>query len=112
VAKAIDQRLTERTRFGSAGFYVESRMDPQNVQWDLGTKLAIQGDDKIVASRRGRYGDPVAWNDFWVTRVLADESAYDPAYGSAGLGHANFAGSSAAPESPALGSDGKAVVAG
>jgi hypothetical protein len=47
-----------------------------------------------------------------VTRVLADGSAYDSAYGSAGLGHANWGGYSASPIALALDSDGRAVVAG
>jgi uncharacterized delta-60 repeat protein len=96
--------------FGANGFYIDSRMDPPS-NLAQGTELAIQGDDKIVASGVGMFGDPVAHNDFYITRVLADGSSYDASYGTNGLGHADFGGGDTAC-ALALAPDGKAVVAG
>jgi uncharacterized delta-60 repeat protein len=104
--------------FGSSGFYVESRMSTGGGLGPAGPILAIQPDDKLVltghgmsASANGSIPQAPDYFDFIVTRVLADGSSYDPAFGSAGLGQANLGGQSG-PAAVTLAPDGKIVVTG
>jgi uncharacterized delta-60 repeat protein len=94
------------TSFGTGGFYAESRM--QQGDW-----MVIQpADDKIVAVGNGRPNGSFDGN-FWVTRVLADGSSYDPSFGTSGLAEANFNNSAGNhPDACALAPDGKIVVTG
>jgi len=95
--------------FGSGGVYTESRMD-------YATSMMIQpADDEIVAVGDGWVNGTADLN-FWVTRVLADGSSYDPTFGTNGLAEANFnnARTERSVYSPvgALAPDGKIVVTG
>jgi uncharacterized delta-60 repeat protein len=93
------------TTFGSGGFYTDPRLD-------YGTSMLIQpADDKIVAVSNGWTGTTRDAN-FWVTRVLADGSSYDPTFGTNGLGEANFGATGGYPNSVALAPDTKIVVTG
>jgi hypothetical protein len=75
--------------------------------------MVIQpADDKIVAVGNGRVNGMLDGN-FWVTRVLADGSSYDPSFGTSGLAEANFNnGAGNSPVACALAPDGKIVVTG
>jgi uncharacterized delta-60 repeat protein len=91
--------------FGTAGVYTESRML-------YGTSMAIQpADDEIAAVGNG--WPNANWDhNFWVTRVLADGSSFDPTFGTNGLAEANFNSTGGFPTSVALAPDGKIVVTG
>jgi uncharacterized delta-60 repeat protein len=95
--------------FGTGGVYADSRLD-------YATSMVVQpSDDKIVAIADGWVNGTSDLN-FWVTRVLADGSSYDPAFGTNGLAEANFnnASTERLSFSPvgATAPDGKIVVTG
>ncbi len=93
------------TSFGASGIYTESRMAG-------GTSMVIQpADDKIVAVGQG-WVNGKSDGQFWVTRVLADGSAYDSTFGINGLTEANFNMATGGPTSVALDPGGKIVVTG
>ena len=92
------------TTFGINGVYSESRM----VSFD---SIVIQPtDDDIVAVGAGLVNGQVDF-DFWVTRVLADGSAYDSNFGANGLSEANFPLGSG-PTSVVLDPSGRILVTG
>ena len=65
------------TTFGTGGFYTDSRMD-------LGASMVIQPNDEIVAVASG-WVNGGRDHQFYVTRVLANGSSYDPTFGTNGL---------------------------
>jgi uncharacterized delta-60 repeat protein len=92
--------------FGSAGVYTEPRMSMAS------TLLVQPTDDKLIAVGEGRLNG-VREPNFWVTRVLADGSSYDPNFGTNGLTEANFNLTTVyAPPPGALAPDGKIVISG
>lgn len=112
---------TPADSFGIGGFYVESRMSLNSTTsgGPVGTWMVVQPDDKVIltglgrdANQSGTLAPDPDYSDYWVTRVLADGSSYDPNYGVSGLGHANIGVSGVRPFSMALGPDGKVVVTG
>jgi uncharacterized delta-60 repeat protein len=90
--------------FGAGGTYTDARMS-------FGTSMVIQPDDKIVAVANG-YSNGSRNYQYLVTRVLADGSGYDPAFGTAGLGTAFANDTQGWPSSVALAPDGKIVTTG
>jgi uncharacterized delta-60 repeat protein len=94
------------TTFGAGGVYA----DPE-----LGEtfSIAIQSDDEIVSIGKEMLSNGTLSPQFWVTRILADGSSYDPTFGTNGLAEATL--SSTATETPyavTLTPDGKIVVTG
>jgi uncharacterized delta-60 repeat protein len=88
--------------FGTNGVYSESRLS------GIGSIVIQPADDKIVVVADGLINGKVDSN-FWVTRVLADGSAYDPTFGTNGLSEAN---SNSGPSSVALDPSGRILVTG
>jgi uncharacterized delta-60 repeat protein len=96
------------TSFGSRGIYTDNRM------YQASGMVIQPADDKIVAVAIGDVNGSLSPH-FWVTRVLANGSAYDPTFGTNGLAEANFNSGTSFGERPstaALAPDGKIVVTG
>jgi uncharacterized delta-60 repeat protein len=88
------------TSFGTSGVYTDSRVRDFEA-------MAIQpADDKIVAV--AGLGTP--GGQLWVTRVLADGSAYDPSFATNGLGETAFSKGSNSQASIALDPAGRVLV--
>ena len=92
------------TSFGTDGLYTDSRLADA-------TAMVIQPNDEIVAVGQG-WVNGKSDSQFWVTLVVANGSAYDPTFGTNGLGEANFNMSTSGPKSVALGPDGNIVLTG
>ena len=95
------------TTFGTSGVYSDGRM----TEFD---SIVVQPtDNKIVAVGRAWINGQFDYN-FWVTRVLADGSAYDSGFGTNGLSEANFNNSPyySSPSSVALDSSARILVTG
>jgi uncharacterized delta-60 repeat protein len=91
------------TSFGTSGVYTDSRLR------DFDAMVIQAFDDKIVAvtafPNTGDY-------ELYVTRVLADGSAYDPSFGTNGLGETVFGKAPYSLASVALDPAGRVLVSG
>ena len=93
------------TTFGTGGFYSDGRITATYA-------IAIQPDDEIVAVGNG-FVNGLKDHQFYITRVLANGSSYDPTFGTSGVGVSAWNPEDIlTPSSVALGSDGSFVVTG
>jgi uncharacterized delta-60 repeat protein len=95
------------TTFGTNGVYNESRM----TEFD---SIVIQPTDNEIVAAGAAWVNGQVDNNFWVTRVLADGSAYDSTFGTNGLSEANFSNNSGFdhPSSVALDPSGNILATG